>query len=248
MFVTEEFKQILKQAKNVFVLTGAGVSKASGLDTFRDVDGYWAKYNPMELASLEGFFDNPHLVWQWYLERRAKASAASPNAGHLALAELENLYPVFDLFTQNVDRLHHRAGNKNIYELHGNIFENHCLTCGLPYFEDINIEIAIPHCKSCGGLIRPSVVWFGEELPADILSLSFTKAQHCDLFFAIGTSAKVYPAHNCLYYALNNGAYVVEINPNETPSTKFANISFRESSNTILPEIVKLIKELKNYD
>lgn len=243
------FAYKIKSTRKVVVLTGAGVSKESGLDTFRDVCGYWSKYNPYELASPQGFQQNPLLVWQWYQARRNRAKQAQPNPGHIALAQMEEIFPEFFLFTQNVDRLHHRAGSKKVYELHGNIFDSHCFSCGANYdkpFEIGDDETTIPHCHRCGGLIRPSVVWFGESLPVDVLSLAYEQTRNCDLFFTIGTSTEVYPAADLPYLAKSSGAFVVEINPNETSFTRYADLSYREKSGEILPSILKTIKEIKS--
>jgi len=161
---------------------------------------------------------------------------------------MEKLFPEFYLFTQNVDGLHFRAGSQNVYELHGNIFKSHCFSCGASY--DIDFEIGesidtIPNCPRCNGLIRPSVVWFGESLPFDILSLAYETSRSCDLFFTIGTSSEVYPAADLPYQAKSKGAYVVEINPNETSFTRYADLSIREKSGEILPKILDTIKEIK---
>lgn len=248
MNFSSEFIEVTRKARKIVILTGAGVSRESGLDTFRDAGGYWSRYNPYELASPQGFRSNPLLVWQWYQARKNRAAEAQPNPGHYAIAEMENYFPEFYLFTQNVDRLHKRAGSKKIFELHGTIFEAHCFNCGLPYTNDFIIGDSIetiPRCKKCNDLIRPSVVWFGESLPYDILAMAYEKSQSCDLFFTIGTSSEVYPAADLPHQAKNTGAYVVEINPNETSFTRYSNLSFRENSGEILPQILKIIKEIK---
>lgn len=242
---TEDFKNAIFEAQSIMILTGAGVSKESGLETFRDVGGFWKQYNPMELASPQGFANNPKLVWQWYLARREKALSVMPNSGHYAINEMETLFPSFALFTQNVDRLHHRAGSKRVYELHGTIMEAHCNDCGLVYLDDIDVEIKLPLCHVCGGRIRPSVVWFGEQLPSEILENAIDWAKSVDLFFTIGTSSEVYPAAQLPLLAKDSGAYVVEINPNPTSFTQYADISFQYPSGEILPKIVELIKEIR---
>ncbi len=243
-----DFIEIIKKSQKVVILTGAGVSRESGLDTFRDAGGYWSKYNPYELASPQGFRANPLLVWQWYQARKIIASQAEPNPGHNAIAEMENYFPEFYLFTQNVDRLHHRAGSKKVHELHGTIFESHCFDCGLPYPQDFEIGetlATIPRCPECNGYVRPSVVWFGESLPYEALSMAYQKSQSCDLFLTIGTSSEVYPAANLPHQAIYGGAYVMEINPNETSFTRDSNLSIRQKSGEILPEILRIIKEIK---
>jgi NAD-dependent deacetylase len=221
------------------------VSKESGLDTFRDVGGHWQMYNPMVLASQVGFAEDPRLVWEWYLARRKNATEAIPNPGHSALAEMEKLFDSFTIFTQNIDRLHHRAGSRNVYELHGNIFDSHCNNCGLIYMNEIILNPDLPLCSVCGAAVRPSVVWFGEQLPEDILSLSYEMAQNSDLFLTIGTSAEVYPAAQLPYLAKESGAYVVEINPNPTSFTRIADLSIQAPSGIALPAVMELVKGLK---
>jgi NAD-dependent deacetylase len=166
MNVPEILLERLAEADHVVVLTGAGVSAESGIKTFRDPDGLWAKFNPAELASVDGFMSNPDMVWNWYQHRREIINSTKPNPGHFAIAKMQELFPKFTLITQNVDRLHQKAGSKEVFELHGNIIENHCFKCQQPFDDEIDYESkSPPKCKLCGGLIRPSVVWFGEMLP-----------------------------------------------------------------------------------
>ncbi len=235
----------LLAAQNIMVLTGAGISKESGLSTFRDSDGYWAQYDPTKLASLDGFLADPLLVWKWYYERKQKAIAANPNAGHLSLVEMERLFKNFHLFTQNVDNLHRRAGSVNLYELHGNIFHSHCLNCGIKYNDDFVITDKVPICDICGGMIRPSVVWFGEQLPSDILKVAFEYANKCDVFFTIGTSSEVYPAAQLPFIAKDKGAFIIEINPNPTSFSPTADLSIRNPASEALTEIIHLYKQVR---
>lgn len=237
----------LAEAHIVGVLTGAGISAESGIATFRDPDGLWSKFNPAELASMDGFLKNPELVWDWYNYRRKIIAEAEPNAGHKALAELETIIPEFTVITQNVDRLHSRAGSNNILELHGNIIDNHCVRCKQPYMEDINFDDKNPpKCSSCGSKIRPSVVWFGENLPKGVFEKADLIARKSDVFFSIGTSAEVYPAAYLPITAKQYGSFVVEINPTHTSFTPTADMYIAAKSGDVLPEIVEaLIKALK---
>jgi NAD-dependent deacetylase len=236
--------QHLVEARNVAIFTGAGISAESGIATFRDPDGLWSKFNPTELASMKGFLRNPERVWQWYNYRRAIIADAQPNAGHIALAELERNTPNCTVITQNVDRLHQRAGTKNILELHGNIIDNHCVKCSTPYTHEINIQSKeLPLCNACGGNIRPSVVWFGENLPDGIFEKAEYIAGHCDVFFSIGTSAEVYPAAYLPFTAKNRGAFCVEINPTPTPFTPYSHLAIQEKSGECLPRIVELLQQ-----
>ncbi len=231
-------------AKNVAMLTGAGVSAESGIKTFRDPDGLWSKFNPAELASANGFMANRQLVWDWYQERRSIVNDCKPNAGHYAIAELETLIDDFSLITQNVDRLHQIAGSRNVYELHGNIIDNHCFDCGAAYNKEIDPDNSVlPSCAKCGGRIRPSVVWFGEMLPEYDLEQSSLAAQVADVFFTVGTSAEVYPAANLPLLAKESGAFVIEINPNVTAISNYMNMTIRMPSAKAMPIIVEEFKK-----
>lgn len=230
----------LADAHTVGILTGAGASAESGIATFRDPDGLWAQYKPEELASMKGFLRNPDRVWQWYNYRRTIIAEAKPNAGHRALADLERLLPDCTIITQNVDRLHQRAGTKNILELHGNIIENHCVQCRTPYTDDIDTNATtVLCCGVCGGTIRPSVVWFGENLPRGVFEKAESIANRSDVFFSIGTSAEVYPAAYLPFTAKNRGAFCVEINPTPTSFTPYADMYIPEKSGHCLPVIVE---------
>lgn len=247
MEIPDSLLEALKKAQNVTVLTGAGVSAESGIKTFRDPDGLWAQFNPAELASVNGFMSNPELVWQWYQYRREIVYNAKPNPGHYAIAEMEKLFPNFVLITQNVDRLHQRAGSTKVWELHGNIIDNHCFNCKKPYTGETNLpDKQLPRCPECGGLIRPSVVWFGEMLPYDALSAAEEASYHSDVFFSVGTSAEVYPAANLPMIAKRAGALVVEVNPNRTAISPYMDICLRETSAVALPKLVEEFKKFIN--
>jgi NAD-dependent deacetylase len=230
-------------AKKIVAVTGAGISAESGLATFRDAQtGLWSKFKPEELATAEAFQRDPKFVQDWYAWRREQALKAQPNAGHLALAEMEKRAVEFLLVTQNVDGLHARAGSKRMVELHGNIhrfrcFENDCASD--------NFDIENGRCRSCGGYLRPGVVWFGEMLPVDALESAIAAAEECDVFFSIGTSNIVYPAADLWRRAKNNGAVVVEINRDPTPLTPLADYSFLGKAGEILPALVTATWEQK---
>jgi NAD-dependent deacetylase len=237
----------LRRAKKIAVLTGAGISAESGVPTFRDAQtGLWAKYQPEELATPQAFRRDPKLVWEWYAWRRELVSKAKPNAGHLALAQLELLVSShsgeFTLITQNVDGLHACAGSQNIVELHGNISRIKCFECGRhaeTWADDGNVP---PRCESCGGQLRPDVVWFGEALPPAALTAAFHAAQNCEIFFSIGTSGLVEPAASLPWEALRARAVVVEINPNATPLSDFATHTFPSVAGEVLPELLAMLR------
>lgn len=238
---------VLASARSVVVLTGAGISAESGIKTFRDPDGLWSKFNPAELASMEGFMSNPELVWDWYQHRRDIINNSQPNPGHYAIAEMQGLFNNFTLVTQNVDRLHQRAGSNDVIELHGNIIDNYCVSCKSPHSEVIDSGVKdTPKCLKCGGLIRPAVVWFGEMLPEEALLKAERASQKSDVFFTVGTSAEVYPAANLPMIAKDSGALVIEINPNMTSISNYLDYSFRMQSGTALPLIVEAIKTYRN--
>jgi NAD-dependent deacetylase len=235
-----ELISLLRRTSKLSALTGAGVSQESGLRTFRDAQtGLWAQYRPEDLASPEAFARDPKLVWDWYAWRREAVKAVRPNPGHYALVEIEKRVPQFTLITQNVDGLHRMAGSKNMLELHGNIQRVSCSDCySLAETWGDDTE-SVPRCKSCGGLLRPDVVWFGESLPRDQLEAAVEAARTCDVFFSIGTSGVVQPAASLAFAARNRGAVVVEINAEPTPLTPKTDFFFQGKSGEILPEFVK---------
>jgi NAD-dependent deacetylase len=230
----------LRSARHVAVLTGAGISAESGVPTFREAQsGLWAKYDPQELATPGAFRRNPALVWEWYEWRRQLVSQAEPNPGHLALAKLEQHLPHLTLITQNVDGLHRQAGSQNIIELHGNIRRTLCFEEGnvVESWEDSN-DVP-PRCPRCGGLLRPDVVWFGESLPQAALARAFEAAEQCHLFLSVGTSALVQPAASLPLIALEHGATVVEINPDETVLSHRMTYTLRGPAGQVLPVLVE---------
>lgn len=228
-------KRFGKQSQLVF-FTGAGISAESGLSTFRELDGYWSKYDPMKLASAEGFRADPELVLEWYAARRKKAVEAEPNLGHLAITHFQKLFSNSVVITQNVDGLHAQAGNSQILELHGNIHQQKCFKCGTEAKSKDMGRAFLNYCE-CGGLYRPAVVWFGESLPVSTLSEAFSAARHCDILITVGTSNQVYPAAQLPFEAQQSGAYVIEINPEATPFSAKADLSLREPAGKALPKL-----------
>jgi NAD-dependent deacetylase len=242
MMIPAKLIQKLVAAKSVAVLTGAGVSAESGVPTFRDAQtGLWAEYSPEELATPRAFRRNPRLVWEWYEWRRELVAEAKPNPAHFALVEMEKHYPQFHLITQNVDGLHHRAGSRNVIELHGNITRTKCFnedTIVSSWKETGDVP---PRCPNCGGLLRPDVVWFEEAMPEREMQLAATASATCDVFLSIGTSTVVYPAAALPTEALHSGATVVEINPQPTPFTAQADFALAGAAGVVLPELVKAL-------
>lgn len=222
--------QILKNAAHVAILTGAGISKESGVPTFRDaLEGLWAKYDPAQLATPEAFERDPALVWSWYQWRRDMVKQAQPNPAHDALAQLQAMPIATTLITQNVDDLHERAGSVDVIHLHGNIAKNKCVAnCqGMPtIIEDIPSESRDdgfpPPCPYCGGYIRPDVVWFGEALPSRDLQHAQLASEKCDVMLVVGTSGLVTPAATLPLIALQAGATLIEVNPMQSAITAYA--------------------------
>ena len=243
----ESLIQKLRIAKHVAVLTGAGISAESGVPTFREAQtGLWAQYDPQELATPQAFERNPKLVWDWYAWRRELVLQASPNPGHLALAELAALLPKLTLITQNVDGLHQRAGSRDVIALHGNIMETKCLEYEHLVESWPKSDAVPPCCPICGSLLRPNVVWFGETLPATALQTAVQAAQSCDLFLAIGTSAMVQPAASLPMIALEHGATTVEINPQSTSLTRRMDFALSGAAGTFIPALVDALKATTN--
>lgn len=212
--IPEGLTDALRTAHSVAVLTGAGISAESGIPTFRDAQtGLWAKYNPENLATPSAFRRNPRLVWEWYAWRRSLVAQASPNSGHMALAEMEQHVPRFTLITQNIDGLHWRAGSKNVIELHGNIARTKCFRENVIVETWTDTDEVPPRCPRCNGLLRPDVVWFGEMLPEQALNDAIEAARTCDVFLSIGTSGVVEPAASLPSVAQRSRATVVIINP-----------------------------------
>lgn len=239
--IPKEVINILKEADSITFFTGAGISAESGIPTFRGKEGIWNKLKPEELASFDAFLKNPHLVWEWYNHRKQIIHQTKPNAGHLAIAEMQNYFPQVIVITQNVDNLHRRAGSKNIFELHGNIERNYCSICKKPFISELDFSNGIPRC-SCGGMIRPDVVWFGEMLPQDQFDGAEKAALNSDVFFVVGTSAAVYPAAGLVFTAQRAGAYLIELNIEQTEISSTANYNFFGESGIILPMILGKLK------
>lgn len=238
----QEFLDKLQPAKKIVFFTGAGISAESGISTFRGKDGIWNKMKPEELASFDAFMRNPDLVWEWYQHRREIINKVQPNAGHIAIADLEKYFEV-SVITQNIDNLHRRAGSKTIFELHGNIERNFCIKCHTFYnSNDLEISGTAPKCSKCGGLVRPDVVWFGEMLPQDEFSNGERAAEWSDICFVVGTSAVVYPAAYIPQTAKRAGSYIVEINIEPTELSRYADYSLFGKAGEILPEILEEIK------
>ena len=231
-----------RRARRVVVTTGAGMSRESGVPTFRDApNALWANYDPEELATRAGFARNPMLVWRWYAERRAMIARARPNAGHFAIARMAPLYDAFLLLTQNIDNLHTAAGSRDVVELHGNIFRFKCFDNDHPAAPPAEAagepEDEPPRC-ACGSFLRPDVVWFGEMLEPGHIDRAYGALALCDAILVVGTSGLVHPAAGFPLVARSAGARVIEINPEESAITAIADVFVRAAAGEALPELV----------
>ncbi|MDH5430582.1 MAG: NAD-dependent deacylase [Nitrosopumilus sp.] len=226
--------------KKIVFVTGAGISQESGIPTFRGKDGLWRNHDAMRLATIDAFYDNPKLVWEWYNERRENIFQAHPNAGHKAIAELEK-YAEVVVLTQNIDGLHQKSGSSRVLELHGSIVKIKCSVCD--YKEEIFREISkLPPLCKCGNVLRPDVVWFGELLPQEVWKNAINFANNCDLMIIVGTSLVVSPVNTLPIYAKQNNATLVEINPEHTVMSENMDIIIRNTSAESIPKLVSLFK------
>lgn len=240
----EPVRERVRLAERVVVFSGAGVSRESGLDTFRGAGGLWQRMRPEELATPEAFRAEPAKVWRWYAWRYRQAAAAAPNPAHQAIARLETLFPAACVVTQNVDGLHQRAGSQSLLELHGTITRAVCERCrrSRDMGEAIAESSEAPPVCSCGGRFRPAVVWFGEALPEDVLVLAYEEATFCDLFLSVGTSSTVYPAANLIELASQAGACMIEVNPEPTPFSSIMDLRLAAPAGEALPALVEAIE------
>jgi len=236
----------VRAARAITVMTGAGVSAASGVPTFRGPEGLWRTFRPEDLATPEAFARDPALVWEWYSWRRVRVASCRPNAAHEVLARWsQETSRQVRVITQNVDDLHLRAGTRNLIRLHGSLWETKCFNgcaAGVRAWrdEDVAAPDCLPRCPHCGGLARPAVVWFGESLDASNVE-SATQAASCDVFLTVGTSAVVYPAAGFARIAQARDAFTVEINLESTPASPLVDLSIRGAAEDVLPAVNRLL-------
>lgn len=237
--------ELLRLAKKVTVLTGAGVSAESGVPTFRASDGLWEGHRIEEVATPMGFAKNPELVWQFYNARRVNVRQVQPNPGHYALVKLEERFgDGFTLVTQNVDGLHRAAGSQRVLEIHGSLSRTRCTSCGDVADRGLTDLGNRPQCLQCQGYLRPDIVWFHEALPIDIWESAQFAAHECDVLLVIGTSAVVYPAANLIPIAKGDrglkpiAGTVVEFNLTRTEASPFADHGLYGPSGVLLPKLL----------
>ena len=236
----------VRAARAVTVITGAGVSAASGVPTFRGPEGLWRTFRPEDLATPDAFARDPALVWEWYSWRRARVASCRPNLAHEVLARWSrDTSRQVCVITQNVDDLHLRAGTRNLIRLHGSLWESRCFNgCAAGvrawHDEDLDALDRLPRCPHCGGLARPAVVWFGESLDADDVERA-TQAASCDVFLTVGTSAVVYPAASFARIAQGRGAFTAEINLEPTEASSLVDLSILGAAEDLLPAVDRLL-------
>ncbi|MCL2065539.1 MAG: NAD-dependent deacylase [Candidatus Cloacimonetes bacterium] len=228
----------LKPKDFLVILTGAGISAESGIKTFRDSDGLWENHSVEEVATPEGFANNPILVWKFYKERYYQALSVSPNPGHIALVDLEKkLNKNFLLVTQNVDGLHDRAGSKSVIEMHGSLNTCFCTNCKKKeLMSDVDLNPDIPICSACGKMLRPDIVWFG-EMPYRMNEI-YKALDKATVFMTIGTSGNVYPAANFIAYVRNRGARTIGVNLEKPENMAYIDEFFQGKAGDILPSIL----------
>ena len=250
-------RRLIDSARQILVLTGAGVSAESGVPTFRGPDGLWGKHRPEELATPQAFAADPRLVWEWYGWRRERVGACRPNAAHEAIAHLTLRNEDARLVTQNVDGLHELALEEAASDgpsseasaaraapirLHGSLFRTRCTGCGDRTSDrhpvDTESETSLPRCKKCSALLRPDVVWFGEGLDSEILQNATEAAEGADVCLVVGTSGIVHPAASLPLLTRQSGGVVVEVNPEPTPLTEIAAARLRGPAGKILPTLL----------
>lgn len=236
--------ELLRQAKRVAVLSGAGVSAESGVATFRGAGGLWEGHRVEEVATPHAFTHDPGLVWRFYNLRRNSMSSVKPNPGHFALVELERrLGDGFTLITQNIDGLHLTAGNRRVLEIHGRLSRVKCTEC--EYLEDRPGESLadLPRCPKCEALLRPDVVWFEEMLPPGVWHEACLATASCECFLVVGTSALVYPAAGLIQMARKALAPVIEFNVERTEASRMVDVSVFGPSGQTLPAVVRRLDQ-----
>ncbi|HEY0970803.1 MAG TPA: NAD-dependent deacylase [Gemmatimonadales bacterium] len=254
--VVDTARNLLAGARRIVVLTGAGVSRESGVPTFRGDEGLWKSFRPEELATPEAFGRDPELVWGWYAWRRRLVAPCRPNAAHRAMARLAAGHGGVSLVTQNVDGLHElaatEAGAPRPLALHGSLFRSRCTRCDYARDEPRQASPAgepgddhgpgddgpVPACPRCGALLRPDVVWFGESLDPELLGAAWRAAEEADVCLVVGTSGVVQPAASLAAVTRQGGGAVVEVNPEPTPLTPLATVSIRAGAAATVPAIL----------
>ncbi len=246
--IIERAARMIDAARKVVTLTGAGISVESGIPDFRSPGGLWTRYDPVVYATFESFISDPSKFWEMAADLHPLLENAEPNPAHLALAELERLGKCDAVITQNIDHLHQRAGSTVVLELHGTYRTGTCLACRKQHtYEQIKVSAfqgEIPRCLSCGGVVKPDVVLFGEPLNASVLQRSNELASECDLMLVIGCGLEVYPAASIPTYAKRAGANIIFVNIASTPYDPIADLILLGKAGEVLPKVVEEYKKI----
>jgi NAD-dependent deacetylase len=245
----QDAADILGRSQHVVALVGAGLSAESGIPTYRGTGGLWTKFGEPTIDGWDLFSVDPAEWWKQALDSTAATSefsraidAAEPNAGHLAMAELERMGRLRHIITQNIDDLHRRAGSQGITEIHGNRFLARCMNCcHRQRLDAVSLERLPPLCLECGGVLKNDTVMFGEPIPEDALRSCYLHASLADAFMVVGTSAVVYPAAQFPIMAKRRGAPLIEVNPEETAMSDVADVVIRAPAGESLPRLVELL-------
>ncbi|MGQ9858657.1 MAG: NAD-dependent protein deacylase [Thermodesulfobacteriota bacterium] len=241
----EKSAKLIRRAKAVVALTGAGISVESGIPAFRGTQGLWEKYDPMEYAHIDALRAHPERVWRMLRELQSIVDGARPNPAHLSLAKLEQMGLLRAIITQNIDHLHQEAGSRYVIEFHGSGHQLACLSCGQRMLRHMVDLSSIPPRCLCGGVLKPDVVFFGEPIPWRALIQAQEEAKHCDVMVVVGTSAVVAPACDMPYLAKERGARIIEVNTEQTPLTHSITDLFLEGpAGILLPRLVELLEAM----
>lgn len=240
---------MINKAEKILVFSGAGLSTESGIPDFRSPGGLWSKYDPSDFYFDKIISDEKARVkyWQMSTETYQIIKDAVPNRAHLAIKVLEDMGKLIAIVTQNIDRLHHKAGNSpdKIIEIHGTVSSVSCLDCGKTYDRDdveerLRSGVKVPYCDDCSGILKPDTISFGQAMPTDKMALAFTYAQECNLCIVLGSSLVVYPAASVPAHAVERGAALMIINRDETPLDSQADVVIHESVSSALGEMVTI--------
>lgn len=242
----QQAAKALSSSGTTIALTGAGISVESGIPPFRGKGGLWEKIDPMKYAHIDAYEKNPGEVWEvLFSGLKDVLDKAVPNAGHLGLSRLESMGLLKTIVTQNIDGLHQEAGSKDVIEFHGTFATQHCTTCSRSVdSRDIDLDQLPPLC-TCGGILRPDVVMFGELIPMDALQRAQMKASMCNVMLVVGTSGTVEPASHLPVIAKRAGATIIEINPDSTPLTRqVTDIALIGEAGRVMRELVEAVRHI----
>ncbi|MGB2951783.1 MAG: NAD-dependent deacylase [Gaiellaceae bacterium] len=238
-----DLARLLRERRPCVVLTGAGVSTESGIPDFRSPTGLWKQFDPLEYGSIEAFRRDPRKVWRFYAPRFSMLTEAKPNPGHLALAELERQGLVSAVITQNIDLLHERAGSREVIEVHGSIRTSHCPDCGQSYrlaeVLELLRDFEAPACPTCGGVLKPDVVFFGEMLPEEAIDRAFELARAARLMLVVGSALEVHPVADLPEQTLRAGGELAIVTRGPTPYDGRATLKIDASAGEALAAVVE---------